>query len=77
MNKIFRRILLAIASLGVAIATIIFSINISRAQMTAACDLAILNGRVMDPETSLDAVLNVCVKDGLIATITPPNALGK
>ena len=33
-------------------------------------DLVILNGRVMDPETKLDAVRNVGVKDGRIAVIT-------
>ncbi|MBW4934466.1 amidohydrolase family protein [Marinobacter sp. F4206] len=34
-------------------------------------DLVINNGRVMDPESMLDAVLNVGVKDGRIARITP------
>lgn len=33
-------------------------------------DLVILNGRVMDPETNLDAVRNVGVKDSKIVTIT-------
>ena len=33
-------------------------------------DLVILNGRVMDPETQLDAVRNVGIKDGTIALIT-------
>lgn len=33
-------------------------------------DLVILNGRVMDPETQLDAVRNVGIKDGSIAVIT-------
>ncbi len=33
-------------------------------------DLVILNGRVMDPETSFDGVRNVGVKDGKIAVIT-------
>jgi N-acyl-D-amino-acid deacylase len=33
-------------------------------------DLAILNGRVMGPETELDAVRNVGIKDGRIVTIT-------
>ena len=33
-------------------------------------DLVILNGRVMDPESGLDAVRNVGVKDGKIAVIT-------
>ena len=34
------------------------------------CDLAILNGRVMDPETNFDAVRNVCIKGDRIAAIT-------
>jgi len=38
--------------------------------MAADYDLVILNGRVMDPETMLDAQLNVGVKDGKIAIIT-------
>ncbi len=33
-------------------------------------DLVILNGRVMDPETNFDAVMNVGIKDGKIAIIT-------
>ena len=40
-------------------------------------DLVILNGRVMDPETMLDAVLNVGVKDGKIAAITKEGIQGK
>jgi hypothetical protein len=39
-------------------------------------DLVILNGRVMDPETRLDAVRNVGVKDGKIAVITKDNIKG-
>ena len=33
-------------------------------------DLVILNGRVMDPESGLDAVRNVGIKDGRIAAVT-------
>ena len=33
-------------------------------------DLVILNGRVMDPETELDAVRNVGIKDGTIVVVT-------
>jgi N-acyl-D-amino-acid deacylase len=43
----------------------------------ADCDIAILNGRVLDPETMLDAVRNVCVKDGKIALITKDKIAGK
>ena len=40
-------------------------------------DLVILNGRVMDPESKLDAVRNVGVKDGKIAEITENTISGK
>ena len=40
-------------------------------------DLVILNGRVMDPESQLDAVRNVGVKDGKIAAITEKKISGK
>jgi hypothetical protein len=40
-------------------------------------DLVILNGRVMDPETKLDAVRNVGVKDGKIVAITEGAMEGK
>jgi alpha-D-ribose 1-methylphosphonate 5-triphosphate diphosphatase PhnM len=41
------------------------------------CDIAIINGRVMDPETNFDAARNVCVKDRKIARITEGNVSGK
>lgn len=41
------------------------------------CDIAILNGRVMDPETKFDGVRNVCIKDGMIAEITALKVTGK
>lgn len=40
-------------------------------------DIAILNGRVMDPETNYDAVSNVGIKDGRIAVITNDKITGK
>jgi N-acyl-D-glutamate deacylase len=40
-------------------------------------DLVILNGRVMDPESGLDAVRNVGVKDGKIAKVTEKSIKGK
>ncbi len=36
----------------------------------AAFDLVVVNGRVMDPETRLDAVRNVGIRDGAIAVVT-------
>ena len=40
-------------------------------------DIAIVNGRVMDPESSLDAVRNVGVNGDKIATITEDEISGK
>jgi N-acyl-D-aspartate/D-glutamate deacylase len=40
-------------------------------------DLVIVNGRVMDPESGLDAVRNVGVRDGKIAAITRDAIKGK
>jgi N-acyl-D-glutamate deacylase len=40
-------------------------------------DLVILNGRVMDPESGLDAVRNVGIKDGKIAVVTEKAIKGK
>jgi N-acyl-D-glutamate deacylase len=44
---------------------------------SADYDLVILNGRVMDPESKLDAVRNVGIKDGKIAVITKDKITGK
>ena len=55
----------------------------SKAPLAAAADarvdnldLVILNGRVMDPETQLDAVRNVGVKDGRVVVITEDELTG-
>jgi hypothetical protein len=40
-------------------------------------DVVILNGRVMDPETKLDAVRHVGITDGIIAAITEEKIAGK
>ena len=40
-------------------------------------DVVINNGRVMDPETDFDAVRNVGIKNGMIATITEKKISGK
>ncbi len=45
--------------------------------MAADYDLVINNGRVMDPETMLDAVRNVGVRNGKIAIITNKEITGK
>jgi N-acyl-D-aspartate/D-glutamate deacylase len=63
------------------IAAVLF-VGMSMTQMTNAIaaevyDLVILNGRVMDPESKLDAVRNVGVKDGKIVAITKDKIEGK
>lgn len=50
--------------------TIIFGLGAPVAAEAADYDLVILNGRVMDPETGLDARRNVGVKDGKIVVVT-------
>ena len=45
--------------------------------MSADYDLVINGGRVMDPETSYDAVANVGIKGGTIAVITKDKIAGK
>jgi N-acyl-D-glutamate deacylase len=40
-------------------------------------DVVILNGRVMDPETALDAVRNVGITDGIITAITEKKITGR
>ena len=41
------------------------------------CDIAIMNGRVMDPETNFDGARNVCIKGDRIAKITKDKITGK
>lgn len=40
-------------------------------------DIVLLNGRVMDPETRLDAKRNVGIKDGVIVAITKDKITGR
>ena len=40
-------------------------------------DIAILNGRVIDPESNLDAVINIGVRDGSVELITEKEISGK
>ncbi len=47
-----------------------FSLCVTSVVTAADYDVVILNGRVMDPETKLDAVRNVGIKDGSITAIT-------
>jgi cytosine/adenosine deaminase-related metal-dependent hydrolase len=64
-------------SAGILIATILAIIASSPAGTAETYDLVILNGRVMDPESGLDAVRNVGVKGGKIVEITETKIDGK
>lgn len=59
--------------LSIAIATVLSHAQLARAQ---EYDLVVLNGRVIDPETMLDEILNVGVKDGKIVAITNEDIQG-
>jgi N-acyl-D-glutamate deacylase len=52
-------------------------ISIKMPLVAADYDLVIVNGRVMDPKSGLDAVRNVGVRDGKIAAITREAIKGK
>jgi len=60
-----------------SIFTLAACICLSSTAMAKDYDLVIQGGRVMDPETSYDAVANVGVKDGRIAVITEKPISGK
>ena len=61
----------------VLFAGLFFLIGID-AQLTAAdFDVVILNGRVMDPESKLDAVRNIGIRNGKIEAVTPQPIKGR
>ena len=64
---------------ALAIAALVFVVRTVRARVTsqAAYDTVIVNGRVMDPESGLDAVRSVGIRDGKIAAISEGALSGK
>lgn len=62
------------ASIHILLTTSLLTVSSAFAQ---DYDIAILNGRVMDPETNFDGVRNVGVKDGKIVAITEDAITGK
>jgi len=56
---------------------VVLTASVSGQALAADYDLVILHGRVMDPESKLDAVRSVGIKDGKIAVITKDNISGK
>ncbi len=61
----------------VLIATVLVAVPPYQVVATESYDLVVRNGRVMDPESGLDAVRNVGVKDGKIASITDAEIEGQ
>ena len=59
------------------IALLVGSTVFATPTLAADCDIALLNGRVMDPETNFDAVRNVCVTGDRITAITEDDVSGK
>ena len=51
--------------------------NVATADAAPAYDVVILNGRVMDPESGLDAVRNVGIRDGKIVALSNEVLAGK
>jgi hypothetical protein len=73
-----RRSIVKVVTRTIITALIVFGATGSMFPAHAAdCDIAILNGRVMDPETKFDAVRNVCVKGAKITAITTDKISGK
>jgi N-acyl-D-glutamate deacylase len=59
------------------VVVVVGMLALTGAAQAADYDIVILNGRVMDPETKFDAVRNVGIKNGKIATITEEMIEGK
>ena len=66
-----------IATSGATMRTLLLALSLAFATNLAAAqqyDLVIEGGRVIDPETHLDAVRNVGIRDGKIAASPPPRS---
>jgi N-acyl-D-aspartate/D-glutamate deacylase len=70
-NRIFR------LCLGLAVSAIAAAIHVSAQQSTQLYDVVLDGGRVMDPETGLDAVRNVGIRDGKIVRVSTDPMSGR
>jgi len=66
-----------VKQLAVLLVCMVMGPELAPCAVSADYDLVILNGRVMDPETSFDSIRNVGVKSGRIAAITEDRITGK
>jgi len=55
----------------------VFALLVGSAPLSAQYDIVLEGGRVMDPETGLDATLNVGISDGRIVAITDAELTGR
>jgi N-acyl-D-aspartate/D-glutamate deacylase len=78
MGSMFRRICFQSAK-STAYLLILTAVLFAAGQLAMAqsYDVVILHGRVMDPETNLDAIRNVGIQGGKIAAISPDSMQGK
>ena len=70
-NRIFR------LCLGLAVSAIAAAIHVSAQQSTQLYDVVLDGGRVMDPETGLDAVRNVGIRNGKIVRVSTDPMSGR
>lgn len=76
MNKISKlTITLASLTMFVCLAGLVRKLRVTRAD--EAYDLVIANGRVMDPESGLDALRNIGINSGKIQTVSASSLQGK
>lgn len=76
MNKISKlTITLASLTMFVCLAGLVWKLRVTRAD--EAYDLVIANGRVMDPESGLDALRNIGINSGKIQTVSASSLQGK
>ena len=68
--------ILSIKNSFVYLIFLLFSLYQVNAQPNNNFDIVIINGRVIDPETKLDAIRNIGVKDGRIVSITSESIKG-
>lgn len=69
--------LLSTCLTALTVLAVVIMASAGRAQVAQDYDLVILNGRVIDPETRLDAMRNVGVRNGRIEVVTEAEITGR
>jgi dihydroorotase len=73
----FRRALSVFSAATTCAAAALLATRVRQAEATEAFDVVIAGGRVMDPESSVDAIRNVGIRNGKIAAISERPLSGK